>query len=103
MYRAELDEEQVQIASATHSREKKLFDKGLISKADYEEAQQTLSLIHIYSPFCLIEKIEETHITLSHSQRLRVSKQQFLQKWTGSVLVGEVTESKMCIRDSFTL
>ena len=29
------------------------------------------------SPFCLIEKIEETHITLSHSQRLRVSKQQF--------------------------
>lgn len=38
---AELDEEQVQIASATHSREKKLFDKGLISKADYEEAQQT--------------------------------------------------------------
>ena len=45
------------------------------------------------SPFCLIEKIEETHITLSHSQRLRVSKQQFLQKWTGSVLVGEVTES----------
>lgn len=44
-------------------------------------------------PFCLIEKIEETHITLSHSQRLRVSKQQFLQKWTGSVLVGEVTES----------
>ena len=30
---AELDEEQVQIASATHSREKKLFDKGLISKA----------------------------------------------------------------------
>ena len=38
---AELDEEQVQIASVTHSREKKLFDKGLISKADYEEAQQT--------------------------------------------------------------
>ena len=35
------DEEQLQIASATHSREKKLFDKGLISKADYEEAQQT--------------------------------------------------------------
>ena len=45
------------------------------------------------SPFCLIEKIEETHITLSHSQRLRVNKQQFLQKWTGTVLVGEVTES----------
>lgn len=45
------------------------------------------------SPFCLIEKIEETHITLSHSQRLRVSKQQFLQKWTGTVLVGEVAES----------
>ena len=45
------------------------------------------------SPVCLIEKIEETHITLSHSQRLRVSKQQFLQKWTGTVLVGEVTES----------
>lgn len=45
------------------------------------------------SPFCMIEKIEETHITLSHSQRLRVSKQQFLQKWTGTVLVGEVTES----------
>lgn len=44
------------------------------------------------SPFCLVEKIEETYITLSHSQRLRVSKQQFLQKWTGSVLVGEVTE-----------
>lgn len=38
---AELDEEQVQIASSTHGREKKLFDKGLISKADYEEAQQT--------------------------------------------------------------
>lgn len=38
---AELDKEQVQIASATHGREKKLFDKGLISKADYEEAQQT--------------------------------------------------------------
>jgi len=38
---AELDKEQVQIASVTHSREKKLFDKGLISKADYEEAQQT--------------------------------------------------------------
>lgn len=45
------------------------------------------------SPFCLVEKIEETYITLSHSQRLRVSKQQFLQKWTGSVLVGEVTEN----------
>ena len=38
---AELDKEQVQIASATHGREKILFDKGLISKADYEEAQQT--------------------------------------------------------------
>lgn len=38
---AELDKEQVQIASATHNREKKLFDKGLISKADYEDAQQT--------------------------------------------------------------
>lgn len=38
---AELDKEQVKIAAATHSREKKLFDKGLISKADYEEAQQT--------------------------------------------------------------
>lgn len=45
------------------------------------------------SPFCLVEKIEETDITLSHSQRLRVSKQQFLQKWTGSILVGEVTEN----------
>lgn len=45
------------------------------------------------SPLCLVEKIEETYITLSHSQRLRVSKQQFLQKWTGSVLVGEVTEN----------
>ena len=45
------------------------------------------------SPFCLVEKIEETYITLSHSQRLRISKQQFLQKWTGSVLVGEITEN----------
>lgn len=38
---AELDKEQVGIASATHSREKKLYDKGLISKADYEVAQQS--------------------------------------------------------------
>lgn len=38
---AELDKEQVEIASATHSREKKLYDKGLISKADYEVAQQS--------------------------------------------------------------
>lgn len=46
------------------------------------------------SPFCLVERIEETHVTITipHSQSLRISKQQFLQKWTGGVLIGETTE-----------
>ena len=46
------------------------------------------------SPFCLVEEIEEAYITItiSHHQHMRVSKQQFLQKWTGGVLVSEVTE-----------
>lgn len=46
------------------------------------------------SPFCLVEEIEEAYITIiiPHYQHMRVSKQQFLQKWTGGVLVSEVTE-----------
>ena len=62
-------------------------------KLDQLEDQYIVIMNDNDYPFCMIEKIEETHITLSHSQRLRVSKQQFLQKWTGTVLVGEVTES----------
>ena len=46
------------------------------------------------SPFCLVEKIEEAYITITipHRQHMRVSEQRFLQKWTGGVLVSEVTE-----------
>ena len=46
------------------------------------------------SPFCLVEKMEKGHviITTPHTRHIRVSKQQFLQKWTGGVLVGEITE-----------
>lgn len=46
------------------------------------------------SPFCLVEKTEEAYIiiTTPHRQHIRVSKQQFLQKWAGGVLVSEVTE-----------
>ena len=46
------------------------------------------------SPFCLVEKIEKKHviITIPHTRHMRVSKQQLLQKWTGGVLVGEITE-----------
>lgn len=38
---AELDREQVRIASTVHNREKKLFDEGLTAQAEYEEAKQT--------------------------------------------------------------
>ena len=38
---AELDKEQVQIASHAHNREKLLFDKGLTAQSEYEEAKQT--------------------------------------------------------------
>lgn len=46
------------------------------------------------SPFCLVEEIEKEHIiiTMPHTRSMRVSKQQCLQKWTGGVLVGEITE-----------
>lgn len=37
----ELDEEQMQIASAMHKREKRLFDEGLTAQSEYEEAKQT--------------------------------------------------------------
>lgn len=37
---AELDKEQVQIASTVHNREKKLFDEGLTAQSEYEEARQ---------------------------------------------------------------
>ncbi|WP_288837727.1 HlyD family secretion protein [uncultured Bacteroides sp.] len=37
---AELDEEQVRIASTVHNREKKLFDEGLTAQSEYEEAKQ---------------------------------------------------------------
>lgn len=37
---AELDEEQVRIASTVHSREKQLFDEGLTAQSEYEEARQ---------------------------------------------------------------
>lgn len=49
------------------------------------------------SPFCLVERIEEENVTITipHAQRMRVSKQQFLRKWTGGVLVGEVTENSV--------
>lgn len=36
---AELDEEQVRIASTVHSREKQLFDEGLTAQSEYEEAK----------------------------------------------------------------
>ncbi|WP_291530694.1 vitamin K epoxide reductase family protein [Bacteroides sp. UBA939] len=47
------------------------------------------------SSFCLVEKIEKAHVTITipHGQHLRVSRQQFLQKWTGGILWGEVTEA----------
>lgn len=47
------------------------------------------------SPFCIIEKIEEKHITITipFDQHMNVSKQQFLQKWTGGVLISEITEA----------
>lgn len=38
---AELDMEQVKIASTVHNREKLLFDKGLTAQSEYEEAKQT--------------------------------------------------------------
>lgn len=38
---AELDKEQVEIASHAHRREKLLFDKGLTAQSEYEEARQT--------------------------------------------------------------
>lgn len=38
---AELDKEQVEIASHAHHREKLLFDKGLTAQSEYEEARQT--------------------------------------------------------------
>lgn len=38
---AELDKEQVRIASTVHNREKKLFDEGLTAQSEYEEAKQT--------------------------------------------------------------
>lgn len=38
---AELDREQVEIASHAHRREKLLFDKGLTAQSEYEEARQT--------------------------------------------------------------
>lgn len=38
---AELDKEQVRIASHAHNREKLLFDKGLTAQSEYEEARQT--------------------------------------------------------------
>lgn len=46
------------------------------------------------SPFCLVERIEEEYIiiTTSHAQQMRVTKQQFLQKWTGGILISEVSE-----------
>lgn len=46
------------------------------------------------SPFCLVERIEEEHIiiTTPHAQQMRVTKQQFLQKWTGGILISEVSE-----------
>lgn len=37
---AELDREQVKIASTVHSREKLLFNKGLTAQSEYEEAEQ---------------------------------------------------------------
>lgn len=37
---AELDKEQVQIASTVHKREKRLFDEGLTAQSEYEEAKQ---------------------------------------------------------------
>lgn len=37
---AELDKEQVRIASTVHNREKQLFDEGLTAQSEYEEAKQ---------------------------------------------------------------
>lgn len=49
---------------------------------------------NIDSPFCLVERIEEEHIiiTTSLAQHKRVTKQKFLQKWTGGILISEVSE-----------
>lgn len=38
----EMDKKQTEITSITYDREKKLFEKGLISQSDYEEVQQVL-------------------------------------------------------------
>lgn len=39
---AELDREQLRIAETVHAREKRLFEEGLTSQAEYEEARQAL-------------------------------------------------------------
>ena len=40
-HRADLEKEQVRIASTVHNREKKLFDEGLTAQSEYEEAKLT--------------------------------------------------------------
>lgn len=48
------------------------------------------------TPFCLVEQREETDLTVRTPQaHLKISRQQFLRKWTGGVLVGEVTEQTL--------
>lgn len=48
-----------------------------------------------HAPYCLIEKIDKESITLTmpSARHKNVSKQQFLQKWTGGVLMAELTEN----------
>ena len=45
------------------------------------------------APFCLVERSKDTDIIITVPRKnIKVSRQQFLRKWTGAVLVGEVTE-----------
>lgn len=55
------------------------------------------------APYCLIEKIEKETITITiHNTRHKsVSKRQFLQKWTGGVLMAELTENT--IREKYCM
>lgn len=44
------------------------------------------------APFCLVERINGTSLTVyTRGRRVRVERKAFLRTWTGGVLVGEVT------------
>lgn len=85
---AELDKEQVRIASTVHNREKQLFDEGLTAQSEYEEAKQTF-LNKQQSREQLMTSLSSARIQEAQLQQSIIGKIKLPAGGSGKVMPGQ--------------